>query len=37
MKCQTIMGIMEKLAPKKLAESWDNPGLQLGSPEQEII
>ncbi|ORU00424.1 hypothetical protein D081_0947 [Anaerovibrio sp. JC8] len=36
MKCQTIMGIMEKLAPKKLAEHWDNPGLQLGSPEQEI-
>ena len=36
MKCQTVMGIMEKLAPKRLAESWDNPGLQLGSPEQEI-
>lgn len=36
MKCQTIMEIMEKLAPKKLAENWDNPGLQLGSPEQEI-
>lgn len=36
MKCQRIMGILERLAPKRLAENWDNPGLQVGSPEQEV-
>lgn len=25
-----IIGIMEKLAPLRLAEAWDNPGLQVG-------
>lgn len=35
-KCQVVMDAMEKLAPRKLAETWDNPGLLLGSPAQEI-
>ncbi|WP_296731254.1 Nif3-like dinuclear metal center hexameric protein [Anaerovibrio sp.] len=36
MKCQTVMGLIEKIAPKKLAENWDNPGLQVGNPEQQV-
>ena len=35
-KCQTIISIMEKLAPKNLAEEWDNVGLQVGDPRKEI-
>ncbi|HWR40614.1 MAG TPA: Nif3-like dinuclear metal center hexameric protein [Patescibacteria group bacterium] len=35
-KCQCIMDAMEKLAPCYLAESWDNVGLLLGEPQQEI-
>lgn len=35
-KCQVIMDAMEQLAPKCLAESWDNIGLLLGSPAQKI-
>lgn len=35
-KCQVIMDAMEKLAPRRLAEDWDNPGLLVGSPSQEI-
>lgn len=35
-KCQTIMGVMEQLAPKTLAESWDNVGLQVGDPQADI-
>lgn len=35
-KCQVIMDAMEQLAPKVLAEEWDNPGLLLGSPAQKI-
>lgn len=35
-KCQTIIDAMEKLAPRYLAESWDNVGLLVGSPGQEI-
>lgn len=29
-KCQAITSIIEELAPKKLAESWDNVGLLIG-------
>ena len=36
MKCQTIMDAMERIAPKKFAEEWDNPGLLVGSPEQDV-
>jgi len=35
-KCQVIMDAMERLAPKYLAESWDNVGLLIGSPAQNI-
>lgn len=35
-KCQTIMDALERLAPQHLAEDWDNPGLLVGSPEQEV-
>ncbi|MBR4695779.1 MAG: Nif3-like dinuclear metal center hexameric protein [Selenomonadaceae bacterium] len=35
-KCQEIMDIMERIAPRRLAEEWDNPGLLVGSPSQEI-
>jgi len=27
-----VIAIMDELAPPKLAENWDNPGLQAGSP-----
>ena len=36
MKCQAIIDMLERLAPKKMAEDWDNPGLLAGSPKQEI-
>ena len=36
MKCREIIAIMEKLAPKDLAESWDNVGLQIGNMEDDI-
>lgn len=35
-KCQVIMDAMEQLAPKCLAEKWDNVGLLIGSPAQTI-
>ncbi|WP_378953812.1 Nif3-like dinuclear metal center hexameric protein [Pelosinus sp. sgz500959] len=35
-KCQVIMDAVERLAPRYLAESWDNVGLLLGSPAQKI-
>lgn len=28
--------MLERLAPKKLAEEWDNPGLLVGSQQQEV-
>ena len=31
--CQKVMDIMERIAPKRLAEDWDNPGLLVGSPK----
>ncbi|MFO7838575.1 MAG: Nif3-like dinuclear metal center hexameric protein [Desulfosalsimonadaceae bacterium] len=31
-----IIAHMEYLAPRHLAESWDNPGLQVGSPEWRV-
>lgn len=30
-----IMQLMEEIAPRALAEDWDNPGLLVGSPAQE--
>lgn len=35
-KCQMIMDAMNRIAPKKLAEEWDNPGLLVGSPQQQV-
>ena len=35
-KAQTIFSVIEKIAPRSLAESWDNVGLQLGSYRQEV-
>lgn len=36
MKCQIIMDALERIAPKTLAEDWDNPGLLVGAYNQEI-
>lgn len=33
---QKIINLLEQLAPKKLAESWDNVGLLLGNEQHEI-
>lgn len=35
-KCQIVAGILDELAPKKLAESWDNVGLLVGDGKQKI-
>lgn len=31
-----IMAVMEGIAPRKLAESWDKPGLAVGDPDHEV-
>lgn len=31
-----IIGIMERLAPERMAEGWDNPGLHLGTPSAKV-
>ncbi len=33
---ETIAGIMERIAPRRYAENWDNPGLLVGSPDAEV-
>lgn len=35
-KCQTIAGILDELAPRKFAESWDNVGLLVGDGSQKV-
>ena len=35
-RVKDIMGAMEEIAPKKLAEEWDKPGLAIGDPEREV-
>ncbi|MBC8017970.1 MAG: Nif3-like dinuclear metal center hexameric protein [Verrucomicrobia bacterium] len=35
-KLSDILGIINKIAPTSLAESWDNAGLQVGDPTAEI-
>ncbi len=35
-KCQTIISLIEKFAPKSLAEEWDNVGLHIGDPSADI-
>ncbi|MCX7781711.1 MAG: Nif3-like dinuclear metal center hexameric protein [Negativicutes bacterium] len=34
--CRTIIEMLEAWAPLKLAEPWDNVGLLVGSPEQQV-
>lgn len=31
-----VLGLVEKMAPTSVAEPWDNPGLQVGSPSQQV-
>lgn len=33
---QTVCDAMNRIAPKYLAEEWDNPGLLVGDPRQEV-
>ncbi len=33
---QSIAEVMNRIAPKNLAEDWDNPGLLIGSPNSEV-
>ena len=35
-KNSDILGIINKIAPSDLAESWDNPGLQVGDPAAPV-
>ncbi|OGO78675.1 MAG: Nif3-like dinuclear metal center hexameric protein [Clostridiales bacterium GWB2_37_7] len=35
-KCQTIANMIEELAPKRLAEAWDNVGLLVGDGSSKI-
>lgn len=35
-KCQDVMQAMERIAPRRLAAEWDNPGLLVGSPHDEV-
>jgi len=34
--CQVIVELIEKLAPKREAEDWDNVGLQVGHPADKV-
>lgn len=36
MKCQTIIQILEELAPLKYEEEWDNSGFLVGREEKEV-
>ncbi|SDG01347.1 dinuclear metal center protein, YbgI/SA1388 family [Selenomonas sp. WCT3] len=35
-KCQVVMDALETIAPKRMAEEWDNPGLLVGALNQDI-
>lgn len=35
-KCRDIIAVLEDFAPPWLAEKWDNPGLLVGNPAQEV-
>jgi dinuclear metal center YbgI/SA1388 family protein len=35
-KLSDILGIINKISPTSLAESWDNPGLQVGDPSAVV-
>lgn len=36
LKVSDIVGIINKIAPPHLAEAWDNPGLQVGDPSDNV-
>ena len=36
MKIRELISFIEQLAPPALAESWDNPGLQVGDPDSGL-
>ena len=36
MICRELIELLEKKYPPSIAESWDNPGLQVGSYDKEI-
>lgn len=36
MKAADVISVIEEFAPLSIQESWDNSGLQTGSPDQEI-
>ena len=36
LRCQLIMNALERIAPRRLAEDWDNPGLLVGSYAQQV-
>ena len=36
LRCQLIMNALERIAPRRLAEDWDNPGLLVGSFVQRV-
>ncbi len=33
---KNLIELMDAWAPRRLAEKWDNPGLQIGNPEAEV-
>lgn len=35
-RLEEIIAMLEQIAPAALAEDWDNPGLQVGNPSQEV-
>jgi dinuclear metal center YbgI/SA1388 family protein len=35
-KLEDIVAFLERIAPSATAEDWDNPGLQVGNPSQEV-
>ena len=35
-RLKNIVDLVERIAPISTAEDWDNPGLQVGNPTQEI-
>lgn len=37
MKCREVIECLEKLAPKNMALSWDNPGLLAGRMDKEVL
>ncbi len=35
-KCRDVFSIIEDIAPRRLSESWDSVGLQVGDPRDEV-